>query len=140
MHFCIYVCVCVYVCAKSFQSCLTLFCDPLHHSPPGSSFHGILQARILKWFPCSPLEDLPNPGIRFKSLCLWQWQAVSLLLKPPRKPIYMYTYTDTHTHTYAHLCSFLIIELTILKIPPSTMVTYPMGLNCSFFFNLCNFI
>ena len=30
------------------QSCLTL-CDPMNYSPPGSSLHGILQARILEW-------------------------------------------------------------------------------------------
>ena len=30
------------------QSCLTL-CDPMDHSLPGSSDHGILQARILEW-------------------------------------------------------------------------------------------
>ena len=35
-------------CAKSLQSCLTL-CDPMDYSPPGSSVHGILQARILEW-------------------------------------------------------------------------------------------
>ena len=29
-------------------SCPTL-CDPMDHSPPGSSIHGILQARILEW-------------------------------------------------------------------------------------------
>ena len=29
------------------QSCLT-FCDPMHCSMPGSSVHGILQAKILK--------------------------------------------------------------------------------------------
>ena len=29
-------------------SCLTL-CDPMDCSPPGSSVHGILQARILEW-------------------------------------------------------------------------------------------
>ena len=34
--------------AKSLQLCLTL-CDPVDHSPPGSSVHGILQARILEW-------------------------------------------------------------------------------------------
>ena len=34
--------------AKSFHLCLTL-CDPTDCSPPGSSDHGILQARILKW-------------------------------------------------------------------------------------------
>ena len=36
--------------AKSLQSCLTL-CDPMNCSPPGSSVHGILQARILEWLP-----------------------------------------------------------------------------------------
>ena len=30
------------------QSCLIL-CDPMDCSPPGSSVHGILQARILEW-------------------------------------------------------------------------------------------
>ena len=33
---------------KSLQSCLTL-CDPVGYSPPGSSVHGILQARLLEW-------------------------------------------------------------------------------------------
>ena len=30
------------------QLCLTL-CEPMDCSPPGSSAHGILQARILEW-------------------------------------------------------------------------------------------
>ena len=30
------------------QLCPTL-CDPMDCNPPGSSVHGILQARILKW-------------------------------------------------------------------------------------------
>ena len=34
--------------AKSLQSCLTL-CDPIYCSPPGSSVHRILQARMLEW-------------------------------------------------------------------------------------------
>ena len=33
--------------AKLLQLCLTL-CDPIDHSPPGSSVPGILQARILE--------------------------------------------------------------------------------------------
>ena len=36
------------MCVQSLQSCLIL-CDPMDHSPPGSSVHGILQARILEW-------------------------------------------------------------------------------------------
>ena len=35
-------------CAKSLKSCLTLS-KPMNCSPPGSSVHGILQARILEW-------------------------------------------------------------------------------------------
>ena len=34
--------------AKSLQSCLTL-CNPIDRSPPGSSVHGIFQARVLEW-------------------------------------------------------------------------------------------
>ena len=34
------------------QSCLTL-CDPMDYSLPGSSAHGILQARILEWVAIS---------------------------------------------------------------------------------------
>ena len=33
-------------------SCFSL-CDPLDYSPPGSSVHGILQARILEWVAIS---------------------------------------------------------------------------------------
>ena len=38
----------MYVHAKLLQSGLTL-CDPVDYSSPGSSVHGILQARILEW-------------------------------------------------------------------------------------------
>ena len=34
--------------AKSIQSCLTLH-DPMDCSLPGSSAHGIFQARVLEW-------------------------------------------------------------------------------------------
>ena len=34
--------------AKSLQSCLTLS-DPMECSLPGSSIHGIFQARVLEW-------------------------------------------------------------------------------------------
>ena len=42
------MCVCVCVCAKLLQACPTL-CNAMDCSPPGSSVHGILQARILEW-------------------------------------------------------------------------------------------
>ena len=47
--------------AKSLQSCLTL-CDPMDCSPPGSSVHGILQARRLEWvaMPSSRASSQPR--------------------------------------------------------------------------------
>ena len=43
----------------SAQSCAIL-CNPMDCSPPGSSVHGILQARILEWVAMSAT---PNSGI-----------------------------------------------------------------------------
>ena len=45
--------------------CLT-FCNPMDCSPPGSSVHGILQARILEWVAISFSRDLSKPGINNK--------------------------------------------------------------------------
>ena len=39
---------CYAAAAKSLQSCPAL-CDPMDCSPPGSSIHGIFQARVLEW-------------------------------------------------------------------------------------------
>ena len=38
-------------------------CAPVDCSPPGSSVHGTLQARVLEWLPCPPLGGLPDPGM-----------------------------------------------------------------------------
>ena len=59
------------------QSYLIL-CD----SMPGSSVHGILQARILEWVAISFSRDLPDPGIEPWSPAL---QADSLPSEPPVK-------------------------------------------------------
>ena len=45
-----------YCCCLVAQSCPTL-CDPIDCGPPGSSVHGILQARILEWVAISSSED-----------------------------------------------------------------------------------
>ena len=39
-------------------------CDPMDYSPPGSSVHGIFQARVLEWVAIFSSRDLPNPGIK----------------------------------------------------------------------------
>ena len=67
------------MCAKSLQSC-PILCDPIDCSLPGSSVHGIFQARILEWVAvCPPPGDLPYPGIEpasFTSPALAGWQNI----------------------------------------------------------------
>ena len=66
------------------HACLTL-CEPMDCSPPGSSVHGILRARIPGEFwggvPCPPPGELPNGGITSPAL-----EGVFLPLAPPGKP------------------------------------------------------
>ena len=49
----------VYVCVRT-QSCLA-FCNPMDHSPPGSTVHGIFQARILEWVVISCSKGSSQP-------------------------------------------------------------------------------
>ena len=58
--------------AKSLQSFPTL-CDPVDGSPPGSSIHGIFQARVLEWgvisFSEGRMLKLSNQG---SLICKWK--------------------------------------------------------------------
>ena len=63
------------------RSVMSDSCDPTDCSPPGSSVHGSLQARILEWDAISFSGDLPNPGIQPRSPAL---QADSLLTELQR--------------------------------------------------------
>ena len=89
---------CIFLCVLVAQSCLTP-CNPMDWSPPGSSVHGILQARILEWvaisfsrgssqprngLPFPSQGDLPSPGIKHGSPAL---QADSLPSEPPGAPL-----------------------------------------------------
>ena len=57
------------VCTKSLRSCLTL-CNPMDRNAPGSSVHGILQARILEWVSISFSRgsSLPRDGTSFSCI------------------------------------------------------------------------
>ena len=88
----------LYVCAEFLQLCQTL-CGPVNCRLPGSSVHGILQARILEWVALCPAPgDLPNPGIEpcISSLLGLSPTLISIPIIPPRwviteyraKPLY----------------------------------------------------
>ena len=61
--------------AKLLQSCPSL-CDPMGRSPPASSVHGTLQARILEWAAMPSTRGSSQASY----LCLLPWQADSLPL------------------------------------------------------------
>ena len=61
--------------AKLLQSCPTL-CKPMDCSPPGSSVHGILQARVLEWvvMPSSRGSSRPRDLTCISSVsCIGRW-------------------------------------------------------------------
>ena len=68
-----------FTCALLSFSVMSNSWDPMDGSLPGSSVHGILQARILE-LPFPSLGDLPDLGIILRSPSL---QADSLLSEPP---------------------------------------------------------
>ena len=65
-----------------------LFYNPMDCSPPGSSVHGISQARILEWVAISFSRDLPDPGIEPMSPAL---AGRFFTTEPPGKPLMQQT-------------------------------------------------
>ena len=93
------------------QLCLIL-CYPMNYSPPGSSVHGILQARILErvaiFFSTSSPPPLLDPGIKLKSLM------------PPALAGGFFTTTKIWEALYKcvnHECSLLRLVQSMLEIP-----------------------
>ena len=72
--------------AKSLPLCPTL-CDPLGYSLPGSSVHGILQARILEWVPMPSSRGSSQPRdqtwVSFGSYIAGRFFTT----EPPGKPL-----------------------------------------------------
>ena len=91
----------LYICVLSYFSCYPMDC-----SPPGSSVHGILQARILEWVAISSSRGSSWPrdriyiyigasqmiltqGLNLHLLSFLLWQVSSLPLATPGKPLYV---------------------------------------------------
>ena len=93
----------VCMCAKLLQSYLTLH-DPVDYSPPGSSVHGILQARILEWIAMP--SSFPNGNIL---------QTCSTISQPE---CWCWCNKDTghfHHHLDPSSCPFIV---TPTSLPP----------------------
>ena len=91
------------------QSCLTLH-DPMDCSPPHSSVHGVLQARIVEWVAISFSGDLSDPGIEPGSPAL---QTDSLPLSHLRSS----TFRLGHRNHYFHLRLVKKFSYLIARLP-----------------------
>ena len=67
---------------QSLQSCPTL-CDPMDHSPPGSSVDGILQSRVLEWVVRPTSRGSSQPRYR---TCVSCALGRFFSTEPPGKP------------------------------------------------------
>ena len=108
---CVYVCLLAELCAcvKLLQLHLAL-CDPMDYSSPDSSSMGFSRQEYWKGLPCSPLGDLPNPGIEPVSLMSLElagkfftssatWEAAELGN--------VFNYTHVHHPVYMHKCMYV---------------------------------
>ena len=97
------VCVCVCVCALWLQSCLNLW-NPMDCSPPGSSVHGMLQARIPKWVGVSSSRGCSRPRDRS---CVSSASCIAgkfFITEPLGKPKMMCSYTILSFRVRQMLC------------------------------------
>ena len=72
------------------SACLTA-CDPMDYSPPGSSVHGNLQARILEWVATPLLQGIfPTQGLKLPLLHLLHCRQI----------VYQLSHQGRHRHKY----------------------------------------
>ena len=111
-------CVCMQ--AKLLQSCPTL-CNTVDYNLPDSSFHGIFQARILKWVAVLSSRVSSRPRDRaLISLCLLHWQVGSLPRVPSGKPL---------AFSYWKAIAFIVPQLILMKQPQCEENKYKGVLN-----------
>ena len=110
--------------AKLLQSCLTL-CDPMDSSPPGSSVHGIFQARVLEWVAISFSNQhhsifkkknfflKTNIIVSFKKFyCVFLSQCLNYL-----SPSCLLLPSSTSLWLFLTLCVFIYVLRTSLSFP-----------------------
>ena len=91
--------------AKSLQSCSTL-CDSTDSSPPGSSVHRILQARILEWLPSPSPDNHNNTRIKYKSIA-----------KPPSRILIIFHVIQQKSKMvlYSLICANMTLKMVLRK-------------------------
>ena len=80
------------------QLCLTL-CDPMDCSLPGSSVHGISQARTLEWVAISFSRGSSHPGNKTTPLASPELAGGFFTTPPPVKPLIMLVSSVQFSHS-----------------------------------------
>ena len=115
--------------AQSLRSCLGLrfalcliLCNPMDYSPPGSSVHGILQARILEWAVMPSSRGSSRARHRTtKLLCFLHWQAGSLPVAALGKSC-MHSKQRQFYSFFSSLYSFYLIFSSALTTTSNTVL------------------
>ena len=128
----------VCLCAKSFLSCPSL-CNHMDCSPPGSSVHGVLQARILEWvampffkgsfWPRDGTMFLLSPALAGRFLTIsttWEALILNITYQLPffKKKNYCFSFhynffqIKMYTMCYltCNICTYLICICTYLNM------------------------
>ena len=99
--------------------------NPMDYSPPDSSVHGILQARILEWVAMSFSRGIfPTQGLNPHLLYLLHCQVGSLPLAPPGKP-------NLYFPVHPALQSLFNISITIFLTVPLVPFQQPTNFQAS---------
>ena len=123
---------CCCCCCSVTKSCLTL-CDPMDYILPGSSVHGIFQARILKWVAISLSQDLPRWRIKPMSpalaggfcvythtLKIWVIKYILWILSISRNTFLLWIYS--HLNDIIVFCYLLISLITVYQTYYQTLI------------------
>ena len=93
------------------HSCLTL-CNPMDCSPPGSSVHGILQARILEWVPIPFSRESSQPRDQTRVSCI-AWDFSHELWS--QTWLWIQASSFTSYHALVNYVIFLTLKFSLLR-------------------------
>ena len=120
------------------QSC-SILCNPMDCTPPGSSIHGILHARILEWvaIPFSRGSSWPRNWTLVSCIAsgfftVWDTREaiINFTFYHNKSQIYInifiyivlsvcvykHIHTHTHTHTHTHIYIYIFTVLILWRI------------------------
>ena len=120
-----YICIYIYICTYAVLCLVALLCptlcDPLDCSPPGSSVHGILQARILEWIAMPSSRGFSQPRDLTCVSCI----AGGFFTSWPAREAHLYL----HLYLWSIFISHVLLPSHLSSSPElsGTLHPWPLG-------------